>query len=353
MPTVVHIISQLTPYGGTANKYLAWLRHSKFKHVFILHEQAKQDNVEMQAQFISSGADVTCIGKSKLLVQAVDIWKIIKQYNQPIVLGHYFRGAVLALIVSKYGKMPLIVPLHGSANFFSSFKLKTYRAILHLARKVIYNSHFTAASFQCIGNHEIIYNGCSFEDIVPSKDFSPNIKIKLLGIGGLIKAKQYDLLLNMMKYLPEEFSLTIMGDGPERTNLENLIVKGKLAGRVFLKGYVRNAAEEFRKYDIFLHPSIDESFGLVVAEALFSMVPVVVTDRCATYEVIGSGKYGWISDADSPKSWAETVMRIATDPEATRIKVHEGREWAIRMFSDKEFSRQMDGLISDTSAGNP
>jgi glycosyltransferase involved in cell wall biosynthesis len=264
-------------------------------------------------------------------------------------MGHYFRGAALACIAGAIGRVPVIIPLHGSANLFPYPKRFIYKIILRTADKAIYNSEFTARSFNYLGNNEVIYNGLQFKLIPAKTEFSPGQRIKLLAIGGLMKIKQYHVLLGMLQFLPEQYSLTIIGDGQERAGLERLARTSSVSGRVLFKGYVENAYKEFADHDIFLHPAIDESFGIAVAESLFACVPVIVTDKCAPYEVVGGGEYGWIASSNSPESWADLVVKIVAKPEESWAKATKGREWAVRMFSDVAFSGKMDKIVEEAT----
>lgn len=344
MNAIIHVISHLSPYGGTTAKYYGWVKYSQFDHVFLLHEASAQAR-ETIGSFLASGARIIEIPSRGLVPQVLDIKRLLKAYPHAVIVGHYFRGALLAFLVSLLIGKPLVIPLHGSANLFTFSKRTLYRVMMRLAHGVVYNSHFTAESFDCMAKHEIIYNGYDFQSIPRKESFVPKEDIALLAIGGLIAVKQYDLLIKMMKLLPSWFTLTIIGDGPERGRLEHLVQAMGLSDRVRLTGYVMKARDEIRNYDVFLHPAIDESFGIVVAEALFACVPVIVTDRCATYEVIGNGKYGWVADASDPESWAKTVEEIIAQPSQTWTKVRDGREWAVRMFSAELFAKRMDSFV--------
>jgi glycosyltransferase involved in cell wall biosynthesis len=344
--TVIHVISHLSPYGGTTGKYYGWLKHSRFRHVFVLHE-ANMQAEEVMHSFLCAGAQVVPIGSGGIISQSLEIKRLSTRYDKVVFMGHYFRGAVLASIVSLLRRESLIIPLHGSANLFPLSKRILYKMMLRLADKVIYNSQFTARSFHHLGNNQIIYNGYFFDPVPKKPTFAPKDSVRLLAIGGLIKVKQYDLIIRMMKFLPMRFSLTIVGDGPERGPLEKLVEGDGLSERVRFYGYVKDAYRELKNHDIFLHPAVDESFGIVVAEALFSCTPAIVTDRCATYEVVNGEKYGWIADSADPESWAKAVLNIVNNPEQAWAKAEEGRQWAIQMFSADKFSKAMDAVVEE------
>jgi len=69
----------------------------------------------------------------------------------------------------------------------------------------------------------------------------------------------------------------ILGDGPERENIEALIKKLKLQGRVHLTGFVPNALDYVAGFDVFLMTSKQEGLGTAVLEAFQLDIPVVST----------------------------------------------------------------------------
>lgn len=82
---------------------------------------------------------------------------------------------------------------------------------------------------------------------------------------------------------------------------------------------------ELRKYyqtaDLFVFPSIcDEAFGMPVAEAMSSGLPVVVAKAGALPELVGHGTHGWVTEAGSDSDLANTIVQVLQSPdEAKRI----------------------------------
>jgi L-malate glycosyltransferase len=344
---VVHFISKLSFYGGTTRKYLAWVNEaSKTKHHFILYEGNKQIR-EMAEVFIEKGAKISILKRSNIFWQLIESVRLVKRYNKVCVLGHHFRGAFLAACTAKLLRIPFLIPLHGPASVFSPCKLSIYKIILRIATRVVYNSNFTASTFNKLGNNKIVYNGITYTSIPVKSEFEPYIKIRLLSIGTLVGLKNHKMLINMMNYLDDRFHLIIIGEGDERANLENMIKSHRLEGRVELAGQLYEAQRIMNQADILLHPSFVESFGMAVLEALYAQLPVVVSDCCAPMEIIQNGKFGWFASPKDPMQWARTVMTIIEHPSVAWNKAVEGRKWALQMYSDKNFARQMDELMCD------
>jgi glycosyltransferase involved in cell wall biosynthesis len=350
---VVHLIPYLSFYGGTARKYFSWLKSSIYKNHLFLYYEAQRDIERVSDEFRKCGAQIIVLKDNNLISQIYSIIKILSKNTQIILIGHHFRGAVLTSTIKLLKGYTVVTPLHGPADLFSPVKRSIYKVILKISDKVIYNSNYTSKSFRNIGNSEIIYNGLVYDDIPIKKAFEIKMPIKLCTIGTLVKWKNQQLLIEMMTQLSDQFVLTIIGEGKERDNLQMLAKNLNVEDRVHLPGKMQDAHKLIVGNDLYLHPSKNESFGMVVLEALFARVPVVVADCCATAEIIAWGKYGWLAPPNNSKAWADVVTEIIRNHELAWKKAKEGRTWAVKEFSDKAFSHKMDDMVRNIGLKKP
>jgi glycosyltransferase involved in cell wall biosynthesis len=131
--------------------------------------------------------------------------------------------------------------------------------------------------------------------IKPEVNSSSSRKV-VLSVGRLVFQKDHKTLIDAFAMLADEFpewDLKIFGDGDLRVKLESQIKKLKLQKRIQLFGTIPNVAEEFMRAQIFVAPSLYESFGLATAEALVSGLPVVGFADCpGTNELIKHDQNG-------------------------------------------------------------
>ena len=106
---------------------------------------------------------------------------------------------------------------------------------------------------------------------------------RVLTMGRLYPQKDHPTLIRAVAQLLPEFPdmrLRIVGEGPMRADLEQLVQDLGVGACVDLPGRVRDTEREYANADLFVMPSLYESFGLVVAEALAHRVPVVAFRDC-------------------------------------------------------------------------
>ena len=102
---------------------------------------------------------------------------------------------------------------------------------------------------------------------------------RILAIGRLMPQKRFDLLLRAFARLPaRDAQLTIVGEGPLRGHLEQLIVKLGIADRVAMPGFVNNVSAHLKGADLLAISSDYEGLPAVLLESLSFNVPVVTTD---------------------------------------------------------------------------
>jgi len=133
---------------------------------------------------------------------------------------------------------------------------------------------------------KIIPNGTAVDEIHVAVPFAKTGKI-LLNVSRLEKYKNIHLAIRAMPYLPEDYQLVVIGEGPYRKQLKKLAINLGVNGRVKFTGRLSNE-EIYRWYktcDLVLNLSDLEAFGLTVIEGLAAGKPVLVNNRTALGEL--------------------------------------------------------------------
>ncbi|MCG8402835.1 MAG: glycosyltransferase family 4 protein, partial [Firmicutes bacterium] len=147
---------------------------------------------------------------------------------------------------------------------------------------------------------KIIPSGVDIEGIKNAKPY--NIEGNLLCIvSRLEKYKNIHIAIEVLKYLPENYRLIIIGDGAYRKNLENYVNEHKLNRKVSFLGCLSNE-DVYRWYktcNVVLNFSSLEAFGLTVIESLASGKPVIVNNNTALAELAKRFKYVYSIDINA------------------------------------------------------
>ncbi|MCS7086447.1 MAG: N-acetyl-alpha-D-glucosaminyl L-malate synthase BshA [Bacteroidia bacterium] len=129
--------------------------------------------------------------------------------------------------------------------------------------------------------------------------------------------------------------LVLVGDGPERDELERLVRKRGANDAVFFLGNQEAVEEILPKADVFLLPSEVESFGLSALEAMACGVPVVGSDAGGLPEVVKNGKEGFLCTVGDIESMARAIAVVVEDDERWRDFSQAARAKALAFAQEK------------------
>jgi len=130
-----------------------------------------------------------------------------------------------------------------------------------------------------------------------------SVKSDVIFAGRLLSHKNVDILIKAINFLKLELPqirCLIVGDGPEKKNLQSLIKELKLAQNITLLPFLNNHDDLYalmKSSKVFVLPSIREGFGLVILEANACGIPVITADHKnnAARDLIIEGKNGYLS----------------------------------------------------------
>jgi glycosyltransferase involved in cell wall biosynthesis len=160
---------------------------------------------------------------------------------------------------------------------------------------------------------------------IKEKDKAINKPHVLLYLGYLTKKKRIDLLLDALrknKMLRSDFILKIVGDGPERSRLEDLVDKYGLIDNVSFEGFKQKyeIPNYFAEATCLLFPSEYDIWGLVIVEAMAAGVPCLSSIHCGvTDDLIIDGETGFAIDFEQTDKVVEIINYLINDPKLARV----------------------------------
>ncbi len=233
-------------------------------------------------------------------------------------------------------------------------KIEFWRKIEHRvaskASMIITPSQYLKKIVLCWGEPEkkikVIYNAFDEPDYIDESVEMPQGDI-IFTAGRLVPWKGMDTLIKIMPRLLKEndsFKLLIIGDGPERSNLEGLVKEFGLEEKVILKGLQprEKLLGYLKKSDIFVLNSSYEGLSHQILEAMWCNVPMAVSRVGGNPEVVEHEKSGLLFSYNNEDEMIEIVLKIYRSDELKQGFVRQSQE-KLNIFS---FNKMIDTTIN-------
>lgn len=192
------------------------------------------------------------------------------------------------------------------------------------------------------GTRETVLPGCPREDFVFAM------------VGRLAPVKNHSAVLQAVARLRDEFPrlrLVIVGRGPLEAVLKAQVAKLKLADRVDFLGYRTDVPEILKQVDAYLMPSFREGFGLALAEAMVSGLPVIASGRGGMLELVPDRRYGLLVEPDSVESIASAMAELLSNsPQQNRELGERARARILEHYTAEKMAEAYEALYRQVLA---
>ena len=337
----------------------------------------QQSEYQSEPFFIEEGIEVRefrslgkRLGNIDIIVSLAMIPAIAKEIRQfdVVHLHEYrtFQNVIAHHYAQKYG-IPYVVQAHGSvATFFNKGMLKRifdrllgYR-ILKDSSKLIASTTMEAEQYKAIGmkaaNIQVIPNGVNlsrFDNLPPKGEFrrkhalTENSRI-ILFLGRIHKVKGLDLLIKAFARLTNELSNTVLViagfDYGELSPLNKLANALGINEKTIFTGALseRNKLEAYVDADVYVLPSVYETFPITVLEACACGTPVILTDSCGIADIINN-KAGIVVPRDEERL-KSAILELLNDGEKRREFSVNGRLLVRNQFNWSKVATQIEGI---------
>ena len=134
------------------------------------------------------------------------------------------------------------------------------------------------------------------EKIISEKKNFNKDKLKIITLSKLIKRKNIDLVIKTLKKVSFDFEYEIYGSGKEERKLKNLIIENNLQDKIKIHPHIphNQIFEKLDKNDVFILPSITETFGVSYLEAMARGLIVIGTKNTGVDGVIENDNTGFL-----------------------------------------------------------
>ncbi len=252
------------------------------------------------------------------------ISKELKNIMPDVVIAFEYNIAALkSLLWCKTHKKKFIHLTDGTLN--SERKLNI---IQKMSRKLIvkYSNAYIASSTKA--KEKLIYWKAKEEKIFISlltvdinqyiNNDRKNVENNILYVGSMVERKGLDLLINALPYIKTQYKLRIVGNGTEEQQMElkKLIKSLDVTDKVEICGFKtgKQLQEEYSSASVFVLPTREDCFGLVLIEALCSYVPIVASKYAdGAYDVIENNVNGRIIDPYNSQEFGEVLEEVLSN----------------------------------------
>lgn len=153
-----------------------------------------------------------------------------------------------------------------------------------------------------------------------SKYSIPVDSFVIISTSRLSKQKDISTLINAIsiykhKNEDKNICLLLVGDGPERNELEKLVINLNLKNDVLFLGYCENIPSLLHSADVFVSTTLREGLSISILEAMACGKPVITTDIVANKELIENDITGLLIPTLSPAKLAEAIEKFRNNPE--------------------------------------
>ena len=142
-------------------------------------------------------------------------------------------------------------------------------------------------------------------------------RFRIVAVGRLNGQKGFDVLVRAMALatsrLKSDWEVLIVGDGPDRESLEELVQQERLEERIQLLGWMDNPYNLMASADLFVHPARWEGFSITVGEALALGLPVIGTNSPGATRSMLDG-VGTVVEAGDPHDLCDAIVALESSP---------------------------------------
>lgn len=260
-----------------------------------------------------------------------------KGYRFDLINAHFFYpDGVVAVMLGRRFSKPVVVTGRGSdLNRHAELPV-----IGHMIRWALSQSDWTITVSNALKVRAIalgapmervtfLRNGVDLEHFRPTLRDETRRRLALtrttlLSVGNLVELKGHDLVIRAMKEL-QDLQLIIIGAGPAKAKLQDLVDRLNLSDRVHLLGTIPHSElpAYYSAADIFVLASSREGWPNVLLEAMACGTPVVATRVGGVPEIITAKNAGIVVDARTSEAIVAAVRRlqIAT-PDREQVRAH-------------------------------
>lgn len=321
--------------GGGAERVFVTIANSLTQNNVIVDLVVANDKYLDYLSEVNEDVNLIILGSKRTLASTPRLVRYLK-INRPVAImttmSHANLVGKLALIFSGSkstnhiirqaiapGAMPFKNKLVDiAANAMLRYTYRTAQKVISISEEMmpLICEHYGISSNVCT-----IYNPIPASKLEQLSKQAPEIdipwndtyKVLLIAIGRLSDQKDFQTLIHAFSKIHKKLDarLIILGEGPERDNLECLIQSNGLSSYVWMPGFVVNPFPYVRIADVFVLSSKFEGLPNALIQSLI-LGKLCVATKCQTGpgEILEDGKLGELVDVGNPVQMADAIVNV-------------------------------------------
>lgn len=251
----------------------------------------------------------------------------IKAFCPDLIHCHLARATKFGGLIGKFLSVPVISKTHNLVN--PKYYRNTTRIVVTTEAQMVHmlRHGFEREQLVKIPNFLGIDNKITEQFKAQNKIKHDDFVIKTLG--RFVKKKGFDNLVNAVIDLRDKgvrVSLHIAGSGPEEASLLKLINGSGHSDEIQLHRWVDDVSSFLSDADLFVLPSLDEPFGLVILDAMSTGVPILSTKTQGPLEIL-SMETAYFLEASNKNEIAKKIELVIKDPSRLKKAVRANQEF--------------------------
>jgi len=194
----------------------------------------------------------------------LELTRLLRRYKPDVVHTHFAKATEVYRRIAPFVGVPCVATKHNPRKGRVFEKVPRVIAVAEVVRQSIGHDRVT-----------VIHNGITPRAIDRPARRNDGV-LRLLSVGRLDPIKGYDLLIRALAQHNRPWSLTLLGEGPQRAELEALAQSLGVADRVAMPGFSNSVPEAMSACDVFVISSYSEGCSVALLEAM-AYAPLAVS----------------------------------------------------------------------------
>lgn len=297
---------------------------------------------------------------------ATKLVDVSKQYGLDLIHSHYAvphaASAYLAKQMLGSEKLKTVTTLHGTditlvgldKSFYQVIKFNIEEsdgvtAVSHYLQKRTHDEFAIQREIRVIHNFVDTERYNSSANHCTKDHFAPNGEKILMHASNFRPVKRVTDVVRIFATVREHIpvKLLLVGEGPERLFVQQLVKELKLSEDVLFLGEQEYIAQLMNCADLFFLPSEQESFGLVALEAQSCGVPVIGAATGGLPEVVEDGKTGFLLPVGDISGMAQKSLELLSKNDLYEAFHKKSRERVLDYFDSKSIIPQYEAFYEE------